>query len=200
MEPMSDSVSTLTAHVQPIQDACKVIKFITSQSKLLSIFRQISSNQQTWDDANERKPTFVELIKFCETRFASRLIMLERYEALQIVIKNLVANNAYNTWLRAQDRVKQDKGKEIRDIVEDDEHWEAIKTYKRKEDNKTKAVNNTGAISSVSVSVQPTVEQVTPLIPMSHPRHTPVLCTLYSVPCTLYPVYICIIYVFQWQL
>jgi len=72
------------------------------------------------------KPNFVELLKFCDTRFASNLIMLQRYHALQIVVKNFVANIEYNAWLLTQSRVKQDKATDVRRIVQEDRHWNEV--------------------------------------------------------------------------
>ena len=102
---------------QPLEDAREVIKFITRHGKPTSIFSDICINPNTWSDAEEPQPNFTMLVKYCETRFASNLLMLQRYEALQIVIKSLVASNLYITWLRGQDKEKKEKGKAITLIV-----------------------------------------------------------------------------------
>ena len=109
----------------PLEEAKVVINFIRKHSKPLSIFRNICTNPQTWEHA-PIKPNFVELLKFCETRFASNLIMLQRYHALRIVEENFVANIEYNSWLRAQRRVKQDKGAAVKRIVQQERHWEEV--------------------------------------------------------------------------
>jgi hypothetical protein len=109
----------------PLEEAKQVINFIRRHGKPLSIFRGICMNPLTWVHA-EFKPDFVELMKFCDTRFASNLIMLQRYHALQIVVKNFVANIEYDAWLRAQSRVKQDKGADVRRIVQAERHWEEV--------------------------------------------------------------------------
>jgi hypothetical protein len=111
---------------QPIEDAREVIKFITRHGKPTSIFSDICINPNTWSDAEEPQPNFTRLVKYCETRFASNLLMLQRYEALQIVIKSLVASNLYITWLRGQDKEKKEKGKAITLIVQNDDHWNAV--------------------------------------------------------------------------
>ena len=70
----------------------------------------ICINPNTWSDAEE----------------PSNLLMLQRYEALQIVIKSLVASNLYITWLKGQDKEKKDKGKAIKEIEQNDDHWNAV--------------------------------------------------------------------------
>ena len=79
----------------PIYDAQKVIKFITHHSKALHLFRPIASNPKIWSDAEMAKPVFIDLMKHCETRFASNMRMLQRYQALKIVVEALVADAAY---------------------------------------------------------------------------------------------------------
>ena len=79
----------------PIYDAQKVIKFITRHSKALHLFREIASNPKIWADAEIAKPGFIDLMKHCKTRFASNMLMLQRYQALKIVVEALVADAAY---------------------------------------------------------------------------------------------------------
>ena len=76
--------------LKPFTEAWDVIKFVTNHSKPHSIFRDISTDPATWIGSD--RPTFCELIKWGETRFASRLLLLERYHALRIVVVALVSN------------------------------------------------------------------------------------------------------------
>ena len=109
----------------PLEEAKEVINFIRRHSKPLSIFRDICTNPLTWVHA-KFKPDFVELMKFCDTRFASNLIMLQRYHALKIVVKNFVANIEYNAWLSTRSRVKQEKGAHVTSIVQQERHWNEV--------------------------------------------------------------------------
>ena len=104
----------------PIEEAKEVIHFIRRHAKPLAIFRDICA------DHADFKPAFVELIKYCDTRFASNLVMLQRYHSLRIVVENFVANIEYNTWLKSQSRGKQDKGADVKRIVQDERRWKAV--------------------------------------------------------------------------
>ena len=79
----------------PIADAPTMIKFITHHSKTLHLFRQIANDPKIWSDAEIAKPGFTDLMKHCETRFALNMLMLQRYQALKIVVEALVADAAY---------------------------------------------------------------------------------------------------------
>ena len=72
---------------KPIVQAWEVIKFITHHAKPLATFRAIAADAQVWKDADKQQPAFVNLIKHCDTRFASNFLMLQRYLALQIVVE-----------------------------------------------------------------------------------------------------------------
>jgi hypothetical protein len=98
--------------LKPFTEAWDVIKFITNHSTPHSIFRDISNDVESW--IGTPKPDFCELIKFGETRFASRLLLLERYHALQIAIEALVSNPRYKNWLASQNTETKSKGDEIR--------------------------------------------------------------------------------------
>lgn len=102
-----------------------MINFIRRHGKPLSIFRDICTNPQTWEYA-KLKPDFVELIKYCDTRFASNLIMLQRYHALRIVVESFVANIEYNAWLKSQSKVKQEQALHVKQIVQAERHWEEV--------------------------------------------------------------------------
>jgi len=41
-------------------------------------------------------------------------------------VVNFVANIEYSAWLRAQSRVKQDKGAAVKRIVQQERHWEEV--------------------------------------------------------------------------
>ena len=111
---------------EPIADTWENIKFVTHHSKPLSIFRQIAADPQIWKEAELAKPLFTELLKHCETRFASHLLMLQRYYALKIVVEALVANAGYKAWLARQTTDLKAPGNRCRLTVQDPEHWETV--------------------------------------------------------------------------
>ena len=41
-------------------------------------------------------------------------------------MENFVANIEYNSWLRAQSKVKQEKGAVVKRIVQQERHWEEV--------------------------------------------------------------------------
>ena len=111
---------------KPIAQAWEVIKFITHHAKPLSTFRQIAGDPQVWKESETQQPKFVDLKKYCDTRYASHLIMLQRYEALRIVVEALVANPGYKAWLAKQKNEIKATGERIREIVQKIKHWEAV--------------------------------------------------------------------------
>jgi hypothetical protein len=110
--------------LEPFTEAWDVIKFVTNHSKPHSIFRDISNDQNTW--LGRVQPFFCELIKFGDTRFASRLLLLKRYHSLRIVMESLVAHVGYKLWLDKQDKDVKEKGEEIRITVQKSAHWVAV--------------------------------------------------------------------------
>jgi hypothetical protein len=87
--------------LEPFTEAWKVIQFLSNHSIPLSIFRTISDDPQTWTAADPQ-PDFCNLIKWVETRFASRLLMLERYHSMRIVVEALVSN--IEGWIHSKKR------------------------------------------------------------------------------------------------
>jgi hypothetical protein len=89
-----------TVFSRPIEHAWDVIKFVTHHAKPLACFRTIAKDPSTW--VGQSVPKGCELLKFCDTRFASKLLMLARYLRLRPVLEQLVANPAYKAWLGTQ--------------------------------------------------------------------------------------------------
>ena len=52
--------------------------------------------------------------------------MLQRYEALRVVVEALVANPSYKAWLAKQDAKTKAAGAAIRLTVQDTDHWDAV--------------------------------------------------------------------------
>ena len=103
----------------PIAQTKEVLQFIRRHAKPLSIFRDLCTNPQTWILAGVTQPSFVELVNFCETRFASNFLMVQRYHALRIVVQHFVSNLEYIAWLQSQKKERQEKANVIRLIMQD---------------------------------------------------------------------------------
>ena len=78
---------------EPIDQTWEVVKYITNHQKPLSMFRKIVSDSDTWE--GQEKPTQEELVKYCETRFASKILMLQRYQILKSALVVLMGNPAH---------------------------------------------------------------------------------------------------------
>ena len=91
--------------------AWTVIKYITNHSKPLSIFREIVAAASTWE--GRKVPTKKELTKYCETRFASKVLMLQGYLPLRCAIEALVAHPAHTAWVKSHKSATKDTFSEI---------------------------------------------------------------------------------------
>jgi hypothetical protein len=97
---------------EPLDRIWDVVKWVTSHHKTLAIFRALGA-------ALEDKPAGgCELLKFCDTRFASRIRMAIRYKSLLPLLKMLVADPKYVVWLAAQSAPTREKGAEIQLIIQ----------------------------------------------------------------------------------
>ena len=109
---------------KPIATAWEVIKFITNHGKPLAVFRDLAADQSTW---GENKAQTCELLKYAETRFASKLLMLQRYLLLQPVVEQLIVNPSYKLWLSKQKREIKESGAIAKETVQDEDHWDAVR-------------------------------------------------------------------------
>ena len=101
---------------QPLSQTWEVIKFITNHQKPLARYRQIAAADETWGEGG--KPAGgTELLKYGETRFASRFIMGQRLVNMQTVVTQLVADAVYNTWLSKQKASVKQAGAAVKEIV-----------------------------------------------------------------------------------
>ena len=110
---------------KPIDDAWEVIKFITNHGKALSLFRDLAKSPSTW--VSQPVPAALELLKHCETRFASHVLMLSRYLALRVVVELLMANPHFKEWLKKQKTDIKKLGASVKLIVQSDCHWTGVK-------------------------------------------------------------------------
>ena len=75
---------------ETIDDIWFVVKAVTGAHKPLALYRELK------DEANksiaETDEPFKELLKYCETRFASKILMSERYHLCRPILRMLFAN------------------------------------------------------------------------------------------------------------
>jgi uncharacterized membrane protein len=107
-----------------MEQAWEVIKFVTHHCKPLACFRALAKHPATWEGST--MPSALELVKYCETRFASRLIMLGRYLSLRPVLEVLVANQGYKAWVAKQKRATRDTADEVKQLIQLSSHWVAV--------------------------------------------------------------------------
>jgi len=114
---------------EPIEECWEVVKFVTNHSKPLACFRDLAKDQSTWEGS--QPPNGLELVKFCETRFASKLLMLERYLRLRPVLELLVVNPGYKAWLSQQKADTKIAAEGAKKTIQSTEHWLAVeRTHK----------------------------------------------------------------------
>lgn len=109
---------------KPIGDCWESVKFITNHGKPLSVFRELARDAKTWEPGTI--PGMLELVKFCDTRFASRLLMLERYLHLRPVLELLVANPGYKAWLSKQTPETKKEAERVKTTTQSSDHWDAV--------------------------------------------------------------------------
>jgi hypothetical protein len=97
-----------------------VIKFVVNHHKTLALYRALA--------AKEPNPPVggTELMKFTETRFASKVMMLIRYYNVVGILEKLVVDTDYLAWVGRQTRDVKNKAAEIKIIVRDEELVDAI--------------------------------------------------------------------------
>ena len=76
---------------EPFDQTWEVVKYIINHQNPLSMFRKIVADSDTWE--GHEKPTQEELVKYCETRFASKNVMLQRYQILKSAFVVLMGNH-----------------------------------------------------------------------------------------------------------
>ena len=99
---------------EPIEDIWTVVKAVTGAQKPLALYRRIkdTENNRVATHGNEDSKLYKELLKFCETRFASKILMSVRYSLCRPIIDMLLSDSEFNDWLsrqRAETKVKVKK-------------------------------------------------------------------------------------------
>jgi hypothetical protein len=88
-----------------------VVKFITNHHKPLALYRKVAEQY--------KKDGPTELVKYAETRFASKIMMLMRYQLVHPILEKLLVDDEYSSWLRTQKVDTREKGKAMKSIVHD---------------------------------------------------------------------------------
>jgi hypothetical protein len=97
----------------------EVVKWITNHHKPLAIYRKLAGQEKT------EGPT--ELVKYAETRFASKIMMITRYFEVHELLEKLLVDNAYVDWVAKQKTSEaKNKANEIKRIIRDDELLQTI--------------------------------------------------------------------------
>lgn len=102
----------------------KVVGFICAHQKTLARYRALCEEVPKTD----RPQGGMELLKACETRFASTLLMMMRYKNVHFVLERLVIDADYVQWVEAQPREKRDKAQAAKRIIRNDDLMESINT------------------------------------------------------------------------
>ena len=89
------------------------------------LFRDIAKAPGTW--VSQRVPNALELLKHCDTRLASHVLMLDRYLSLRPILELLFANPEFKAWLRAQKAEIKKLGADCKVFVMADSHWNSIR-------------------------------------------------------------------------
>ena len=114
----------------PAGYAWDVIKFVNNHSGPLALFREIAGMDDTWLDVDP-KPNFTEFVKYVDTRFASKILMCIRYQALKPPLEILIAHPKYKAWIRKQKEDVRERAQAITDRVQDRCHWREIELLVR---------------------------------------------------------------------
>jgi hypothetical protein len=109
---------------KPIGESWDTIKWITSHGKALACFRDVAKRPDTW--GSQGVPGFAEFVKYCDTRFASRVFMLNRYFKLRTVLEQFVVYAPFLEWLAKQARPQREAWAVHKKVIQSDEHWVAV--------------------------------------------------------------------------
>jgi hypothetical protein len=109
---------------RPLADAWKVIQFVTSHPTALARYRAVA--QKCLAESPEPLEGGFELIQPCETRFASLVMMLQRYRNVTECLEQLMIDAPYTTWLAGQTTVIAEEGAAVRAVVYSVPHHQAV--------------------------------------------------------------------------
>ena len=94
-----------------LQRVKTVVKTVTRYQKTLDIYRRLKkeANAHLESDAEQYK----DLIKYCDTRFMSQLLMTIRYSKSLLILERLLLDGSFNSWLSGESRQTKKKVKSM---------------------------------------------------------------------------------------
>ena len=94
-----------------LQRVKTVVKTVTRYQKTLDIYRRLKkeANAHLESDAEQYK----DLIKYCDTRFMSQLLMRIRYSKSLLILERLLLDGSFNSWLSGESRQTKKKVKSM---------------------------------------------------------------------------------------
>mmetsp|Transcript_13081 Transcript_13081/g.37400 ORF Transcript_13081/g.37400 Transcript_13081/m.37400 type:complete len:409 (-) Transcript_13081:33-1259(-) len=101
-----------------------VVSFVTSHHKALARYRALCKSVPP----DDRPEGGMELLKSCETRFASNFLMLVRYSNVHHVLELLVLDAAYVAWVDAQSRDIREKAAQCKRTIRSESLATTVKT------------------------------------------------------------------------
>jgi hypothetical protein len=101
----------------------EVVKFIIYHQKALARYRELAEMVPR----EERPSGGLELVRFCETRFASKILMITPYRNVLPVLERLAIDDVYSAWLAKQSREVKEKGAAVKRIIRDEDNTANVK-------------------------------------------------------------------------
>lgn len=107
---------------ETIECATHVVNFIVRHQKALAQYRAIAAELPK----EEVPKGGTELLRACETRFASNVMMLIRFRNVHHILEKLVIDSTYVAWLGKQTPEVRERGAKAKTIIRDDDMTENV--------------------------------------------------------------------------
>jgi hypothetical protein len=101
-----------------IDKVWEVVKFIIYHQKALARYRELADTVPR----DQRPHGGLELVHYCDTRFASKVLMITRYRNVLFVLEKLAIDDIYTAWLAKQAREVKEKGAAVKRIIRDEDN------------------------------------------------------------------------------
>jgi hypothetical protein len=106
-----------------IDKVWEVVKFIIYHQKALARYRKLADMVPR----DQRPHGVLELVRYCDTRFASKVLMITRYRNVLFVLEMLAIDDVYTAWLAKQAREVKEKGAAVKRIIRDEDNTQTVK-------------------------------------------------------------------------
>ena len=104
-------------------DVWTVVKAIYAQERPLHIYRKLAKERA------EQPAGGPEMLKFCLTRYLSRIMMVGRYKSNLDVVDALLSNLEFTQWLAGQKRDVKERWEKVRKIVRAEGHGQKVDLF-----------------------------------------------------------------------